>query len=441
MLASQAFGCDLYTKPDKDVLSEGTVVSVQSLDANNKLDLLFVIDNSVGMDDEQAAFSAAQANLFNALANTEGGVPDLHLAVLSTNMGVGGSSIPGSGIAGCEGSGDDGKFLGSECIDGSFLIDQDDGIGGSIGNYDGQFEAALSCMTAIGNRGCGFEQPLEAMRRALDGSNPENAGFLRDDAMLAVIIMSDEDDCSAFSTEIYSTDPNQDRIDSELGYLSSFRCFEFGVECDEDETREPGARTNCRPRTDSPYLYDVQEYVSFLRGLKPSLSDIFVAGIIGADSDISVVAPDGEPQLERACASQNGEALPPVRLKGFLDGFRGQSLQGDICADAFPDINTSIGELLGDSMQGRPCLYGQIQSVDACIVQEVRGLQTDLEIRREVPVCDASDPAQSSFLPCYRFELDRVSCPDTETGLLVRAEYGAAERPADVDVVVTCPVE
>ena len=44
------------------------------------------------------------------------------------------------------------------------------------------------------------------MKRALDGSNPENEGFLRDDAFLAVIFVADEDDCSAFSRGVFDPD-------------------------------------------------------------------------------------------------------------------------------------------------------------------------------------------------------------------------------------------
>ena len=50
-------------------------------------------------------------------------------------------------------------------------------------------------LAQIGATGCGFEQHLLAMRRALE-NNPANAGFLRDNAFLAVIFIADEDDCT-----------------------------------------------------------------------------------------------------------------------------------------------------------------------------------------------------------------------------------------------------
>ena len=54
--------------------------------------------------------------------------------------------------------------------------------------------------TADGNEpyavGCGIEGTLEVLRRALDGRHPENAGFLRDDALLLVVFVTNEDDNS-----------------------------------------------------------------------------------------------------------------------------------------------------------------------------------------------------------------------------------------------------
>ena len=60
-------------------------------------------------------------------------------------------------------------------------------------NYTGKLEDALSCISHVGDAGCGFESPLEAIKRALDGRHPENAGFLRPGAFLAVVILTDED--------------------------------------------------------------------------------------------------------------------------------------------------------------------------------------------------------------------------------------------------------
>ena len=57
-------------------------------------------------------------------------------------------------------------------------------------------------MTSFGDVGCGFQQPLEATYLALHGDVPENAGFLRDDALLVVVYIVDKDDCSVPDTDL-----------------------------------------------------------------------------------------------------------------------------------------------------------------------------------------------------------------------------------------------
>jgi len=56
----------------------------------------------------------------------------------------------------------------------------------------------FGCLANVGTMGSSLEMPLETMKLALvdrvsDGSN---AGFRRDDALLAVVFLSDEEDCS-----------------------------------------------------------------------------------------------------------------------------------------------------------------------------------------------------------------------------------------------------
>jgi L-ascorbate metabolism protein UlaG (beta-lactamase superfamily) len=55
-------------------------------------------------------------------------------------------------------------------------------------------------MAAVGDAGCGFEQHLEASYQALHDVLPNDArnhSFLRSDALLAIVFVADEDDCSA----------------------------------------------------------------------------------------------------------------------------------------------------------------------------------------------------------------------------------------------------
>ena len=79
---------------------------------------------------------------------------------------------------------------------GATYISDDNGVK----NYTGQLEDVFTCIAAVGDSGCGFEQPLASVVRALgaDGrpAPPENQGFLRPDALLFIVLLTDEDDCS-----------------------------------------------------------------------------------------------------------------------------------------------------------------------------------------------------------------------------------------------------
>src|SRR5437868_1798050 len=59
----------------------------------------------------------------------------------------------------------------------------------------------------------------------------ENQGFLRQDALLAIVMVTNEDDCSARAgIQLYDTSSNQS-VNSVLGPPSNFRCNEFGHLC------------------------------------------------------------------------------------------------------------------------------------------------------------------------------------------------------------------
>ena len=72
---------------------------------------------------------------------------------------------------------------------------------GGVRNYTGRLENVFTCIAALGETGCGFEHQFAAVPRALgaDGrpAPAENQGFLRPDAYLAIVLVTNEDDCSA----------------------------------------------------------------------------------------------------------------------------------------------------------------------------------------------------------------------------------------------------
>ena len=312
-----------------------------------KLDVLFVIDNSGSMGDEQESLAANFPRFMDELAALPGGLPDLHLAVVSTNLGAGGAAL-----SGCEGAGDDGVFQnaprtpGCSVPDGRFIRDELGGEdGGRVRNYPGSLPETFSCIARLGTLGCGFEQPLAALERALDGSRPENAGFLREDAYLAVVVIADEDDCSA-SQPATLFDPSSDA----LGALTSFRCSAQGVSCDGAPLPGlPGVYENCEPRFDAPLVTSPATTVAFLNGLKSDPDRLLVAAIVGDAGPLRVVLDGAQrPQLASACTdeSQNGDgAAPAVRTTWFAAQFVSQGEPPNVRSICDNDLSGALSRV------------------------------------------------------------------------------------------------
>jgi hypothetical protein len=218
------------------------------------VDLLVVVDDSSGMGAAQANLATAIVSLVEALSNPVrtdfpetnwpfSAVDALRVAVVTSNMGLSSDGVVndsywpgGDAPAGCHDLGDNGAFQGigvaSVAIaDDAILCDATgvqcppgwtcEGIGADAGvgscHSDGAPEIACpgleatwaeaswdfsnpdiaeqaSCLTQQGIAGCGWEQPLAAAAAAL--TRNDQVEFLGDADLLAVLVVSDEDDCS-----------------------------------------------------------------------------------------------------------------------------------------------------------------------------------------------------------------------------------------------------
>jgi hypothetical protein len=144
-------------------------------------DLLFVIDDSSSMADEQARLAANYPVFANVLETYEGGLPDVHIGVVSTDVGVHGGALM-VGDAACR----------PAAV--PFIVDLADGGGGRFRNYPGTLGDALACNANLGASGSDDAQHLEAMRLALEGAHPH---FVREHDFLGIVIIADEDDGSS----------------------------------------------------------------------------------------------------------------------------------------------------------------------------------------------------------------------------------------------------
>ncbi len=173
------------------LMGEGTINSQQTdvfqQLTDNKVDILWVVDDSGSMSEEQNLLANNFAGFIGYADNLPGGV-DYQVAVTTTevNDGVSGN------IWACS------------------------GFNKILRRTDPNRVAAFQCAANVTNPPNGNSRPnptgsdeqeagLQAARIALDVPviNNENAGFLRTDARLAVIIVSDEEDQSDGTVNLY----------------------------------------------------------------------------------------------------------------------------------------------------------------------------------------------------------------------------------------------
>jgi hypothetical protein len=439
---------------DRDVTEvairrHGQQVSKIPVNVRRDLDLLFVVDNSSSMEGEQRLLAENFPRFMERLEEVDGGLPDLHLGVISSDLGIPPFELLSSEPGGprCEGGGDGGSLLrgppGADCpLDPGdrFLVDSISATGRERNYPEGKLADTFACMAQLGKSGCGFEQHLEAMRRALD-DHPDNAGFLRASAFLAVVFIADEDDCSPRDPALF--DP--DRAD--LGPQQDFRCWEYGVECEPDQPRVEGAKASCAPRADAELVEPVDTYVDFLRSLKQDPGRLVVAGIVGEAGPVVVDqrgdADDPEWTLEPSCTTADGgKADPAIRQRAFIDAFPARSTAQTICpADGnLAGALSVIGELVGQVL-GSPCIAGLLRDGDPaaagvqplCQVSEVEFLGEPGEKEHAMPPCSIGGD------PCYRFELDEEQC-HTETHVRLVVER-TGPLPPEVTWVVRCEVD
>src|ERR1700733_5956976 len=219
------------------------------------VDVLFVIAN-YDMPVRASVLDRAYTPFVAALDALPGGRPDLHVGFVSTTVDLGVPDLPL--MCPSPDPDDDGLLQDTpvrSCAAPSdrYIVDVADGSGRAT-NYAGALDAEMQCISIVGDAGgCPFEAPLEAMKRALDGTQPQNAGFLRDDAVLAVVFVTKQDDCSAT--------PALFALLGSGAPPDTLPCAEYGYACDQPiSATVPGTYTDCAPATNAylsaPSSYD-----------------------------------------------------------------------------------------------------------------------------------------------------------------------------------------
>ncbi len=308
-----------------------------------EIDLLFVIDNSGTMGDEQSKLSSAFAGLVQDLQDLEDSQgnplqPSVNIMVTTTDMGhplctpfqqpdytpAAGSPI----YRGCNqrlnrfvGLDPDEPVVVTEVCTDHCPVDVEpvdhfihfDADGSNVPNDVP--DLALMCIGPQGIDGCGYEAPLESMVQALletacwnDPQQPgcqEQAewegvteGFLREDSIVAVVMVTDELDCSvdapdgfSFFIDINNTVYWNLNPETENAQASSAICFNAGVSCDDLEG--DGLYEGCTAQ-DNDALHPVSRYTAYLDSLLAS-REVVMLDLVGVPS---VVAHNPNPPYE-----------------------------------------------------------------------------------------------------------------------------------------------
>jgi hypothetical protein len=306
-------GClDRELKPLNPCLVSGVArkVAVTNIDF---VDLLFVVDNSGSMRQEQAALKEQFPKLIDTLTmgkKSDGTsfppVKDMHLGVVSTDMGLAGvpNNFPSCNTQRHVNGGDDGVLQHPGMTGPGCQANYPPFLAFKQGETDAaQLALDFGCIANLGTTGCGFEQQLEAALKALwpknysdeDGNiflpedNPilflstteegryghgdqpltqgGNQGFLRNDptlgvSLIAIIIVSDEEDCSSKDTSHFISTNDPANPLSKQGI--NLRCF-----------------------YNKQNLFEIERYVRGFQGLRPGNEKLVIyGGIIGVPPDL-----------------------------------------------------------------------------------------------------------------------------------------------------------
>ncbi|HGG58081.1 MAG TPA: VWA domain-containing protein, partial [Nannocystis exedens] len=258
--------------PVKEVEYEGSIEGDGTvlIEGNREVDVLFVIDNSGSMAEEQALLAAnfeafvdeldaVDANYRIGIITTDNGNPRDPKAVFDggeLRLSSCQDRLSPDGVSG-------GDFIYGDfnaefaCNDHCSLTDDQLVLRPSAGKLDGDdtstrkwlenidggtnlsgevtIAEAFQCFGPQGINGSGFEAPLESMYRALlasDNASSANYGFLRENAHLAVIFITDEVDCSFNPdfTEIFQ-DNTTFWSDPDGQIPTSAVCWNAGTQC------------------------------------------------------------------------------------------------------------------------------------------------------------------------------------------------------------------
>ncbi len=432
-------------------LEKGSEVEDQlQLTVNKDVDILFVIDNSGSMGEEQAIL-AQNFGSFIEVLEAEDVEANYRIGVTTTDNGnpwcQPGTTTPEAGklvLSSCKSRLNDFLFNNGEinvqdlaCNDICTLSDAELTITPTTTDFDSTPDErpwleniegkknipettstvdAFKCFGPQGINGCGFESQLESMYLSLKrAENVDEAeyGFLRAQAILAIVFVTDEVDCSYNKdySEIFEQDGNKVFwSDPAASFPTSAVCWNAGVSC----TGDPSNYDNCDPvnkdvdgnegvSDGDAVLHPMSRYYGLLDGLEAqkqeynAQQELIVALIGGVAADGSVhYGGSTDPDYQNSFGIGPGceapppmgstepvQAVPPVRLRDAVNRYSEGNMFSICQADYSPALE-AIAERIRDQIQ--PACYTKcVKDTDAstmivdpeCTVEESRPGEDD----------------------------------------------------------------
>ncbi len=220
------------------------------------VDILWVVDNSPSMQQEQEEVANRFENFIYSFEETN---IDFHIGVVTTDMDP-------------------------ENPDRAALLGTPPVLTPAVANYRDLFVQRVQ----VGLSGSDMEKGLEAAYQAVTEPmiSDRNAGFLRAGAVLSIIVVSDENDCS----DRGALPPDADNID----------CYEHADD-----------------------LVPVSQYVASFRAMRDDPTDVVGSAIVGSREDDT-------------CQTVAG-----TRYLAFADGLGG--VKGNICEENYAGIMEELG--------------------------------------------------------------------------------------------------
>jgi hypothetical protein len=349
-----------------DPRTTSTIAEKVRQTAVERIDILLAIDNSASMADKQQILAEAIPDLVNRLVNPDciktgsderesvaspteecpTGLKREFEPILDINIGIVSSSL-GLANQGCNPTAVDTNGKGYNNNDEGRLIHRaNEGTGGEqvatyrdagflawdpAGKREGEksidnLRANIAQMvTGTGQRGCGYEQQLESIYRFLVDPAPavwafngswskteqidevlleQREQFLRADSLVAVLLLSDENDCSIADPVIlnsgtfYRASATCEGNPNDACCMNCYTAMNSGVpegcslaamKCDEDNDQKPDRNPEdigdlkCvkhKERYGYDFLYPTSRYVNAFRQtqIDPSRSDLSIEG-------------------------------------------------------------------------------------------------------------------------------------------------------------------